>query len=362
MTLLSHGRGDFMAKVYKDYFDIAHMIEYAKKNNVTFVFCCSTDDQRGCGKTYSSSKYLYEHALKGEKFMIFVREVKELGHIAEGVFSSYLSDAHPDTIVYEKKQDNIFSFVYHQVGTGDEKETEIIGFVAPLKVARNLKQYRGIFQSANVRYFYMDEFMPLDGRYLPDEPSLMKTIYDTVNGKIENLPIIMTANCINLQNPYFSLPGVRLNSKVQSNTRSIKTDTYIYENVCVQGLSEKHINSGINKAFGLDNESYLSNVWIGDNDSLVSKCDYFGRAVYIATLAYNNQKLALLEYPNVGLFYISRKVDSTCKYVYNLTMDGDLNIPLLKTCPLLKRLKDWFYSGRVRVSDGAIQRILLDIF
>ena len=350
-----------MAKVYDGYFDIEHMIEYAKEHHIVWVFAVSEDKERGAGKTYSSSKYLYEHFRQhGERFIVFVRSVKELGHIAEGIFDCYLADNYPDTIVYEKKQDNVFSFIYQQKGTGDEKQQDLIGYVVPLKNAKNLKQYRGLFQSSNVRYFYMDEFMPLDGKYLPDETELLKTIYDTVNGKIEDLPVIMTANCINIGNPYFCLPGIRLNSKIQSNTKEMKTDTCVYENVTVKGLADKHMNSGMNRAYGKTGTEYVNNSWIGDNNSLVCKPTDWGHGRYICTLVCNKQRYGVLSYDGVNLLYVTRKVDKSCRYVYNLTLEGDLNIPLLKTNPVLMKIKDWFYEGKVRVSDGNIQRMILD--
>lgn len=350
-----------MAKVYNGYFDISHMIETAKREHICFVIAVSEDKERGAGKTYSSAKFLFEHYVnEGERFVIFVRRVKELGHIAEGIFDSYLADNYPEISVYEKKQENIFSMIYTVQGKGEDKKTDVIGFVAPLVNARNIKQYRGIFQSYNVRYFYMDEFMPLDGQYLNGETDLMKTIYDTVNGKIEDLPIIMTANCISLGNPYFTM--LKLNSKIQSNTRSIKTETCVYENVTVEGLAEKHINSAANKAFGKNTEDYVSNAWIGDNNSLVSKPDEWGRGRYTCTIIYNNQRIGVYSYDSVGYRYISRKVDKSCPFEYNLTLDGDLNIPLLRTTPFIRRLRDEFFKGIVRVSDGGLQRMLMEIF
>jgi hypothetical protein len=188
----------------------------------------------------------------------------------------------------------------------------------------------------------------------------MKTIYDTVNPDCEPLPIIMTANCINIGNPYFTLPGVKLTSKIQSDTRSLITDTCIYENVTVEGLADKHMNSAMNKAFGKNTAEYVNNAWLGDNDSLVCKPDGFGRGNYICTLVYNTQRYGVYSYPSVGLCYVSTVADNSSPYVYNLTMEGELNIPLLKSCPFLKSLKDWFYKGEVRVANGSIQRMLLD--
>lgn len=349
-------------KIYKDYFDIGPMIDEAKNNHVCFVVAVSRDAQRGCGKTFSTASYLYEHFVdEGERFVIFVRHVKELGHIAEGIFGVYLSKNHPEVTIYEKSQEKIFSCIYATSGKGEEKKSDIIGYVCPLKNAGQLKQYRGMLQASNVKYFYMDEFMPVDGVYLKDEPKLMKTIYDTVNGEIEDLPIILTANCISLGNPYFTM--LKLNNKIQSNTRKISTDTVMYENVEVEGLEDKHINSAANRAFGMDNEEYLSNVWIGDNDSLKAKPDStWGHGVYSCTLVYNNNKLAVRKYYNIDYTYINRSIDNGCEYVYNVSLDGDLNIPLLRSSPYLQRLRDDFYAGKVRVSDNGIQRMLLDIF
>lgn len=350
-----------MSKVYQNYFDISHMIDKAIAKHVCFVIAVSEDKERGAGKTYSSARYLYEHyANNGERFIIFVREVKELGHIAEGIFDSYLADNHPDVNIYEKSQEKIFSYVYQQTGKGEDKTTDIIGYVVPLKNAKTIKQYRGIFQSSNVKYFYMDEFMPLDGKYLNDETKLMKTIYDTVNGKIEDLPIIMTANCISLGNPYFTM--LKLNGKIQSNTRKLETDTCIYENVTVEGLANKHLNSAANRAFGMNDEEYINNMWIGDNNSLVSKPDAWGRGRYTCTLIYNNYKLGVYTYDSVGYRFISRRPDKSCPYEYNLTLDGDLNRPLLKTTPLLDTMRKEFFKGIIRVADGGLQRMLLEIF
>ena len=350
-----------MAKVYQDYFDIEHMIKTAIDEHICFVIAVSEDKERGAGKTYSSAKFLYNrYKQNGERFMIFVRNVKELGRIAEGIFGNFLMDNYPETSIVEKKQDNVFSYIYATTGKGEEKETDIIGYVVPLKNAPAVKQYRGIFQSSNVRYFYMDEFMPLDGKYLPNETRLMKTIYDTVNGKIEDLPIIMTANCISLGNPYFTM--LKLNGKIQTNTRKLKTETVVYENVTVEGLADKHMNSAANKAFGQTGDDYASNVWIADNNSLVCKPDNWGRAIYICTLVCDTKRYGVTMYYGSQYIYVSNTVDKHCDYVYNVKLDGDLNIPLLKSTPYLKQLRDNFFKGNVRVATGEIQRMLIEIF
>ena len=155
---------------------------------------------------------------------------------------------------------------------------------------------------------------------------------------------------------------LKLNGKLQSNTRRLKTDNVLYENVTVEGLADRHLNSAANRAFGMTGEDYVSNIWIGDNNSLVCKPDGWGRGTYICTLVYDNRRYGVYTYYGTPYYYLSNTVDSHCDYIYNVKMDGDLNIPLLKSVPFLKVLRDNFYRGNVRVSNGEIQRILLEIF
>lgn len=350
-----------MSRIYKDFFDISYMVEEAEQKHICFVIAVSEDKDRGCGKTYSMSKLLYNKFVNnGDRFMLFVRNVKQMGKVADGIFSKFLIQEHPDTVIQEVVQNKGgYSEIYLITKNGEEQSKELFGYTACLKNATDIKLFSSIFSAMNVRRFYMDEFMPLDGKYLPNETDLMKTIYDSVNRDIEDLPIILTANTISLGNPYFTM--LKLNNKLQSNTKSLKTDTCIYENVEVEGLAAKHINSAANKAFGKTGDDYTSNVWIGDNNSLVMKPDGLGRGIYIFTLVCNNQRYGVLEYPGAGIIYVNRKPDKNCPYIYNLTLEGDLSIQLMKCNNTMKNFRDRFFKGQVRVSDGTIQRMLLEI-
>lgn len=346
---------------YKGYFDIAHMVDTAIDKHIAFVIAVSADKERGAGKTYSACKMLFKRWLEnGESFILIVREVKELGKFAEGLMSVMLANEFPGYSVFEKKNDNIFSTVYAQKGVGKEKETNVCGWVLPLKNARNLKNYRGLWEQANVKYFLFDEFMTLDNKYLSNETELFKTIYDTVNGKIEDLPVIMTANTITLGNPWFHL--LQLNNKLQSNTRSLITDTCVYENVEVEGLAERHMGSAINRAYGKTDDRYASNTWIGDNDSLVCKPDGWGRPVYQYAIVYKERTYGVYYYPDADLYYVSTSWDSSWDAKYALTLGDDLNIPLLRNNRTVGNLRDWFFNGCVKCANGTIQRMLLDTF
>ena len=75
---------------------------------------------------------------------------------------------------------------------------------------------------------------------------------------------------------------------------------------------------------------------------------------------YGSEKFGVLEYPNV--VYVSRTVDKSCEFVYNLTLDnGNLNYPVISSCGLLDFVRKRYFLGQVRCQDGGIQRILQEV-
>lgn len=349
-------------KIYKEHFDIRNMMEEAESERIPFIIAISEDSQRGAGKTFSVARYLTEKYMnEGKRCMLLIRDVKLLGKTAEGVFNAMLAKCYPGMHVYEKKSDNVFSVIYIQSGTSKDKKTDVLGYVAPLKNAGDLKNFRGIFEKANVKYFFMDEFMTINCKYLQNEISLFKTIYDTVNGECDYIPMVMTANCITLNNPWFQKLGLN-KGLIQSNTRRIKTNSVIYENIVVEGLADKHINSPMNIALGQNTEQYLNNAWLADDSSLVCKTNGWGRPLYICGLVYEGITYGVYFYSDVGLYYVSTSFDSSCDCNYALTLNGERNIPILRNNRTVCHLRDWFYDGIVRCSNGKIQRMLLDIF
>ena len=349
-----------MGKTYSTYYDIEANVKYVEKNKIPFLIVVSEDEERGCGKTYSMCRLLLNRYLEtGTRFVTFTRKMKQLAHTAEGMFGQYIADNYPNGNIYEVLQGNgIYTEIWFEQTSGEDKIRDLIGFTIPLKSAGDIKLISSLFSSKDVGMFWMDEFMPTDNKYLPDEPLLMRNIYKSVNRKMLDIPIVLTANTITLGNPYFTY--LHINKLLQTNTRKLCTENFLYEKVEVEGLREKHQQSGIDRAFNMKDRN--SNVWINDDNSLVCKPENIGRGYYICTLVYGSNKFGVLEYNGSGFFYITRKVDTSCKYVYSLKSNGNLDVPLLRTSPLLQKIRNKFFSGQVRVSDGGIQRDLMEIF
>lgn len=354
-----------MSRKYQGHYDNTVLINSLDKNGNKPAFFIVCSKERGPGKTFSFCKLLYNNfEEKKEKFILLTRNMGDLGNVASGVFDGYLQVEHPEVTLEEKIQmKGVFSKIYVVKGTGENQSRQECGYVIPIRACDAIKKISSLFYDATA--FYFDEFQPMNNQtYLKDELGLLYNVYKSVargeGSAIRYMPVYMASNTITLGNPYFE--GFGLNKAIQSNTKFYRGEGVVFENCEVEGLAEAHKASPIDTAM----KTYLAkrgdNVWLNDNNSLVSKPDKWGRGRYVCTLIYNNNRLGVYSYDMVGLRFISRKVDSSCQYVYNLTLDGELNIPLLKTTPFLDTLKKEFFKGMVRVNDNSLQNMLMDIF
>ena len=353
-----------MSKTYKDHYDCTYLVNALDADGEKPCFRIVSSVERGPGKTFSFSKLLYTNFMeKGEKFILLTRNMGELGNIASGIFDGYLQYEHPDTSLEEKIQmKGVFSRVYAVRGTGENQERVECGYVIPIRAADKIKKISSLFYDAAC--FYFDEFMPSDeSTYLKDEVGLLMNIYKSVargeGSAVRYMPIYMASNTIQIGNPYFIALG--LTGKIQKDTKFYRGHGVVFERCEVEGLKELHESSAIDRALANYKQRKGDNTWINDNNSLVAKPEGWGHARYQCTICWAGCEYGVYVYAN-GLRYISRKTQKDFPYVYNLELDGDLNIPLMKTVPLMDDLKKYFYRGLVRVSDSEIQSMLMTIF
>ena len=353
-----------MSKTYKNHYDCSYLVNAldADGEKPCFYIVCSAE--RGPGKTFSFSKLLYTNFIeKGEKFILLTRNMGELGNIASGIFDGYLQCEHPDVSLEEKIQmKGVFSRVYSVRGTGENQERVECGYVIPIRAADKIKKISSLFYDATC--FYFDEFQPSDeSTYLKDEVGLLMNIYKSVargdGSAVRHMAIYMASNTIQIGNPYFIALG--LTGKIQKDSKFYRGHGVVFERCEVEGLKELHESSAIDRALANYKQRKGDNTWINDNNSLVAKPEGWGHARYQCTICWAGCEYGVYVYAN-GLRYISRKTQKDFPYVYNLELDGDLNIPLMKTVPLMDDLKKFFYRGLVRVSDSEIQSMLMTIF
>lgn len=352
-----------MAKVYKEHYDNTKLINSLDCDGEvpTFFIVCSK--LRGPGKTFQMCKMLFEKFLEeGKKFILLTRHKKDLGTIADGCFEGYFQVEHPEYHMREVLQmGHTFSRVYADTKVGEETSSVECGYVIPLSAVNDIKKISSLF--FDTWCFFFDEFMPVDDRFLKNEVDYLLNIYKSVargeGSAVRYMPIYMCSNTLSIQNPYFKALG--LTSKLQSSTHFYRGSGVCFENCDnVEGLAELHKSSGIEKALRKHLALTDDNTWINDDCSLVEKPYKWGRPIYLATLMYGSEKFGVLEYPNV--VYVSRTVDKSCEFVYNLTLDnGNLNYPVISSCGLLDFVRKRYFLGQVRCQDGGIQRILQEV-
>lgn len=354
-----------MAKLYEGHYDNTKLINSLDADGEKPAFYIVCSKLRGPGKTFSFSKLLINHYLETkEQFILLTRNKGDLGNVASGILNSYLGYAQPEWSITETVQmKGVFSKIILTRGKGEDATKDDIGYVIPLRAADQIKKISSMFYQCWC--FFFDEFQPMDrSTYLTDEIDLLLSIYKSCcrggGTAVRYMPIYMCSNTINLGNPYFTALG--LNRAIQSNTRFYRGKGVVFENCDVAGLAALHSESAIEKALAPHLSLKGDNMWINDNNSLVCKPDGWGHGRYVATLVYNKEKLGVYAYDIAGMTYISRNIDQSCQYVYNLTLEGELNIPALKISGLLESLRKQLFNGLIRVSDGGIQNILLDVF
>ena len=354
------------SKTYKDHYDGSMLVNSKDANGLDPLAFIVVSHLRGPGKTYWFSRYLINKFLdEGKKFILLTRNIGDVGHIASGVLDSYLKDT--DFYVTEKAQmHGIYSII--ELCRIDEEgvvTSAECGYCLAINACDKLKLISSTFYDAWA--FFFDEFQPANkSSYLPDEfdkvfgnQGLYKSIARGEGHATRYMPVFMCSNTIQIQNPYFR--GFSLTKNIQKNTKFYKGSGVVFEKCDVEGLAEEHDNTALaraTKAYYADTDD---NSWLNDYAALVEKPSDWGRATYICTLMYKDQKLGLYKYNQAGLTYVSRSVDKTCKYIYRLTLDGKINHPLLSSSDLMKRLKDSFYKGCVRCSDVGINDILIEL-
>lgn len=329
---------------------------------IIFIVCSKV---RGPGKTYSFTQLLMKKLVdNGQKFILLCRLKDNLGYVAEGIFKAVLRQEYPNMIMYEQKVGHLYSNVFVDVKKGKEKETIHAGYVIPLNSASGIKQVSGMFTDADAIFF--DEFQPMSKKeYVADEVTKFKTIWESVargNGQTcRYLPVYMCSNTIDRYNPYFVALG--LVSKLQDNTRLFRGNGFVYQQATNENAVKAHKEHGIAAILSTGhNDDYADDsTWSNDCKAAICKPDGWGRPTYFTTICYDDHEYGVKYYSDVGIYYIDRTPDKKHPFRFCLTLDGEKNLPLLKTSAIAKILRDAIEGGCVRYKDNGCRNMAMEM-
>lgn len=330
---------------------------------------CAVSNRTG-GKTYGISQVLLKYnEVTGRKFGIICKTQNDLGKIAVGVLGGVLEDKYPNFVFEEKvSPTKRFSVLTKRRVVGEDEddadvETEEIGYVLALNAASKLKDYSSMFRDCDV--LFMDEFQT--DRYLPDEIGKLISLRGSVargnSTGVRYVPVIMCSNSISIVNPYFVAWGI--STKIQSNTHFLKAPGIVLERFTNKVVADAQRMDPFNVAFA-NHEAIacsVDNSWLNDSWACVAKpTNEWGGSWYICTIIDGDEKYAVRKYDSVGLYYINKSIDKTCPTVYNISIDGVENIPMIQTGGIFKNLRAGYAAGVVRFADIRVKDIMTKIF
>ena len=332
-----------------------------------FISC----QNRGSGKTYGYVYGLLEQALGRDmgwglplgKFALICRWKHEVGTIAGGMFSGMVDKEYKNAFIESVTASN---GLYANVYFNQNDERENVGYVLCVNKSDDIKKISSLFR--DVAVMIMDEFQCASaGSYCTDEINKFIRLHISVargEGKSSRyVPCILLSNSVSIMNPYFVALGIH--KRIQSTTKRLKGDGFVLERIVNPNAMKEQKESLFNRAFGQSKEldSSIDNSWLNDETSCIEKpSQEWGRSIYICTLIKEREKYGVRYFPSVGYYSVSNSVDGSSLFEYNISINGNLNIPMLKGTGTIKTLKDAFLQGQMRFHNLSCKNIILDLF
>lgn len=345
------------------FFDGKHVLNMTDMNGQKpelFIICSRV---RGPGKTFWFTRKLVDDYFKnGGKFVVFTRNIQDIGHVAEGMFKESVTTTWPGYTVTETTGlKGAFSNIVLEHTVGEDTKKEACGYVVALSAADKIKRTSSIFVDSVQGIF--DEFQPETGRYLRDEVDKFLSIHTSIargGGKSRRyFPVYMLSNTVSITNDYFLQLG--LTSKLQASTRKYRGDGFVYYRYESSDISNQHAAAGMARAFkGNKSIDFSDDQWLLDDSTGVTKPDGWGLSYYVATFINGDRRYGLRFYPGMNLYYVTHSVDQTSKAVYVCRINGENN-PAFRGSQAWKLLKGALEKGQTRFDSAESKRATLSM-
>ena len=186
-----------MAK--KEYYRLTNILKHNAAYNLIY-------GERSNGKSYAVKEYCIKRFVeRGEQFVIIRRYKTDV--------TKALSDIYFADMPIEDLTGGKYNCIYTQSGRvymafldedGKRKNPAICGFIRALAEAQRYSS--GAYNT--VQNIVLEEFISLDGKYLPNEIMLFRHIISTIARK-RTVNVFMIANTISRLSPYFREFGVK---------------------------------------------------------------------------------------------------------------------------------------------------------
>lgn len=295
---------------------------------------------RGCGKTYGAKKTAIRNfKRRGGQFVYLRRYETEMPSAEMRNFFDDIQDEFPDDTF--KAYNGLFRI-----------NNQIAGWYFPLSKATMLKS----IPFPNVTLIIFDEFIIEVGiyRYLPNEVRTFLECYSTIS-RDRDIPVLFLSNAITMTNPYFLY--FRLSFEEGQTTKLTKF-------ISVELLqNQEYVNHVSKTKFGqlIADTEYgqynMQNKFLLDTATFIE--DMPPGASYIATFMIDNRSFGFYVSTEKVLWYLSDKIDATCKRRYALQFsEHDQNTILAQRAnPYIRQMLDTYCQGNLRFTNQEVKNI-----
>lgn len=261
---------------------------------------------RGDGKTYGYFKALLTLAMKYEdfSFMAVARHYTLRNAYAIMIEQiMYDNKMASDSLIIRRK-DHYIEILANQ---------KSIAIITDLMAATDLKYHSAVLR--HYRFIVYDEFLAIEGDYLPDEPERLKTIYESVdrgtNSLLPNPKLLLIGNPVNYNSPllsYFNLFDNLDNQEMNTVKR--------FDNVLIERFRNESINEvKNNRLFSKTNNSSITGEF-KRNTALVITTALKKTMPYSFTIKLSGTTNLIVHYSTARDYYLSVNDIPNTEYEY----------------------------------------------
>ena len=299
---------------------------------------------RGRGKTYGAKKTVIRNFLKSGKQFVYLRRYEtEMPAAQMRNFFDDIADEFPEADF--RAYNGLFRI------NGD-----IAGWYFPLSKATMLKS----IPFPNVSLIIFDEFIIEVGvyRYLPNEVKTFLECYSTIS-RDRDVPVLFMSNAITMTNPYFLYFKISFEEG-----QTLKLTKFISVELLQGEEFENHMKQTKFGQLIADTEygQYnIQNKFLLDTDTFIASMP--PETAYICTFIIQNREIGFYVSATETMWYLSDKVDRTCKRKFALKFaEHDQNSVLAqKSNPFIREMLDKYCQGNIRFTTQEVKNLMTDI-
>lgn len=299
---------------------------------------------RGVGKSYGAKKTVIRNYLRKGKQFVYLRRYDTELPAAE--MANFFDD------IYQEFPDEQFK-VYNGrffINGG------VAGWFFPLSKATMLKS----IPFPNVSLIIFDEFIIEVGvrRYLPNEVRTFLECYSTIS-RDRDVPVLFLSNAITMANPYFIYFNIGLEPG-----QTTKLTEFISLELIQSADYVNHVNQTKfgQLIAGTEYGQYnVQNTFLLDTATFIQSLPPDTR--YVCTFIISGKRFGFYSSNLDNLWYISDKIDSTCRRVYALNNDYHDNNTVLavRANPFIKQIIASYCNGDLRFTTQEVKNIASQI-